>query len=43
MVNERYKKKLSKKDSFFSYKFQTKGLFLENELFGLVSILCSLV
>ncbi|EEK13847.1 hypothetical protein CAPGI0001_1011 [Capnocytophaga gingivalis ATCC 33624] len=35
------KKARFQKISLFSYKFQTKGLFLENKLFGLVSILFS--
>ena len=34
-------KKLSKKDSFSCYKFQSKGLLPENELLVLVSVLCS--
>ncbi len=35
------RKKLSFLDSFSCYKFQTKGLFPENELLVLVSILFS--
>ena len=36
------KKGCPKKTAFFSYKFFRPRVFLENKLFGLVNILCSL-